>query len=186
MTQDPNKLPSKSDKLTSMLLVEIHNKLIDIEEKLNEKHEQQHIKLHSQEPVKITQENIKPLFEQLIQINTDILKELKNEADEGEVMRLSGTVTTTEFTILNTITDPGHPIKAFEFNNDGENSIYVGFNVVLSGEGADIIDVTNNLSRFDLIQPTEDISYSYNRRKIRNIYLLSSGGDSTYRLKLIW
>ncbi len=119
-------------------------------------------------------------------IQKQILKELKLGADDGEVLRLSGTVTTTEFTIVNTITDPGHPIKAFELTNDGPNSIYVGFNVVLSGEGADIIDVANDLSRFDLISSKESIKYSYNRHKIRNIYLLASGGNSNFRLKLIW
>ncbi len=117
---------------------------------------------------------------------TEILNELKAEADTGEVLRLYGTATTTAFTIVNTITDPGHPIKAFEFTNDGTNSIYVGFNVVPSGEGADIIDVTNNLSRFDLIVGGEDLIYKYNRNKIRNIYLLSQTGTSTYRIKLTW
>jgi len=115
-----------------------------------------------------------------------ILNELKAEADDGEVMRLSGTVNTTAFTIINTITDPGHPVKAFELTNDGQNSIYVGYNVVLSGEGADIIDVNNDLSRFDLVANRESIRYRFNRNKIRNIYLLSSSGNSTYRLKLIW
>lgn len=119
-------------------------------------------------------------------LQKQILNELKAEADKGEVIRLSGTVTTTAFTIVDTIKDPGHPIKAFELTNDGANSIYVGFNVVLSGEGADVIDVTNNLSRFDLIANGEDIIYKYNRHKIRNIYLLASGGNSTYRLKLTW
>ncbi len=115
-----------------------------------------------------------------------ILHELRAEADDGEVLRLSGTATTTEFTIVNTITDPGHPIKAFDVTNDGANSLYVGFNVVISGEGADIVDVTNSLSRFDLLANKESLKYSYNRHKIRNIYLLASGGDSNYRLKLIW
>ena len=119
-------------------------------------------------------------------VQKQILRELKLAADKGEVIRLSGTVTTTAFTIVNTITDPGHPIKAFEFINDGQNSVYVGFNVVLSGEGADITDVTNTLSRFDLIAPRESIKYNYNRHKIRNIYLLAQNGNSTYRLKLIW
>lgn len=139
-----------------------------------------------------TQENTQAqLKNQEISIQTQkiqkqILKELRASADDGEVIRLNGTVTTTEFTIVNTITDPGHPIKAFTCTNDGNNSIYVGFNVVLSGEGADIIDVTNELGRFDEIAPGEDLIYRYNRHKIRNIYLLAKTDTSTYRLKLIW
>lgn len=125
-------------------------------------------------------------IEKNLNIQSKILDELKDEADEGEILRSSGTVTTTAFTIINTITDPGHPVKAFELTNDGDNSIYVGFNVVISSEGADIIDVTNNLSRFDLIANGEDILYKFNRNKIRNIYLLASGGNSDYRLKLTW
>ena len=132
------------------------------------------------------QEKQLEIQERQLKLLNDILKEQKAEADEGEVMRTSGTVTTTTFTILNTITDPGHPIKAFEFINDGQNPVYVGFNVVPSSEGADTTDVTNDISRFDLINVGEDVSYSYNRRKIRNVYLLALGGNSTYRLKLIW
>lgn len=119
-------------------------------------------------------------------IQKQILRELKAEADMCEVLRLNGTVTTTEFTIVNTITDPGHPVKSFELTNDGDNPIYVGFNVVISGEGADIIDVTSTITRFELIASGEDVLYRYNRHGIRNIYLLGSGGNSTYRLKLTW
>lgn len=142
--------------------------------------------------IQATQENTASQTKLLeIQLETQkiqkaILRELRAEADAGEVIRISGTVTTTAFTIINTITDPGHPAKAFEFNNDGTNPVYVGFNVVPSGEGADIIDISNNLSRFDLVQASEVIAYDYNRNKIRNIYLLASGDSSTYRLKLIW
>jgi len=119
-------------------------------------------------------------------IQKQILRELKDEADKGEILRLNGTATTTEFTIVNTITDPGYPVKAFELTNDGDNPIYVGFNVVPSGEGADIIDVTNDISRFELIAAGEDVLYKYNRHKIRNIYLLAHTGNSDYRLKLTW
>ena len=132
------------------------------------------------------QEKQLKIQEQQLKLLNNILNEQKAEADEGEVLRLSGTATTTTFTIVNTITDPRHPVKAFEFINDGNNSVYVGFNVVQSSEGADTTDVTNDLPRFDLVKTTETLKYSYNRRKIRNIYLLSQNGNSAYRLKLIW
>jgi len=150
---------------TYVVLDDIHNNLITLVE----------IEVKNQEILLESQK-----------IQKRILQELKAEADDGEVLRLSGTITTTAFTIVNTITDPGHPIKAFEFTNDGNNSVYVGFNVVISGEGADIIDVANTISRFDLVGIGEDLIYKYNRHKIRNIYMLASGGNSTYRLKLIW
>lgn len=122
---DPNTLPSKSDKLTSMLLVEIHNKLIDIEEKLNEKKKPEP---QVKQVPQVQQENIKPLIESLIKINTEILKEMKDEADEGEFLVQSGTVTTTEFTIIDTQIAPNHPVKGYFIQNDGENAIYIAHN----------------------------------------------------------
>ena len=139
------------------------------------------------------QESLDSKFNKLIEIETKnneilqyILKEQKDSADEGEVMRKSGTVTTTEFTIIDTIREPGHPVKAFELINDSVNSIYVGFNVVSSSTGANLTDVTSDLTRYDLVATTESIIYRFNRNKIKNIYLLATVGNSTYRLKLIW
>ncbi len=139
----------------------------------------------SKQSIIIQQKNQEILLETQ-KLQQKILRELRDDADLGEVLRASGTVTTTEFTIINTIKDPGHPVKAFELTNDGDNTIYVGHNVVQTGEGADIIDIHSDISRFDEILSGEEVIYRYNRHKIRNIYLLSDVGNSTFRVKLIW
>ncbi len=172
-----NNLPSKSDKLTSMLLIEIHNKLIDIEERLNEK---------SEKEIQQPPENIKSFLEQLIKVNTSILKELKDGADEGEFLVQSGTVTTTEFTIIDTDRDPGHPVKGYFIQNTGLNDIQIVHNAALSSVGPDIVDINSDITRFSVIEANEVTEFTYNRKKIRNIYLLSSGGNSTYKVKLVW
>lgn len=153
----------------------------------------QELHLKNQELQQLNQKSLDSKFDKLIDLEiknnellSSILKEQKEGADDGEVMHLDGTANTTAFTIVNTLTDPGHAVKAFELINDGANSIYVGYNVVPSSEGADIIDVNSSISRFDEVTTTESISYRFNRNKIRNIYLLASGGNSAYRLKLIW
>lgn len=139
----------------------------------------------SKQSIIIQQKNQEILLETQ-KLQQKILRELKDDGDLGEVLRASGTVTTTEFTIINTIKDPGHPVKAFELTNDGNNTIYVGHNVVQSGEGADIIDINSDISRFDEILSGEDVIYRYNRHKIRNVYMLAKVAASTFRIKLIW
>lgn len=120
--------------------------------------------------------------ERLASIETQLLE----EADAGEYLRISGTVTISEFVILDTDTAPGHPTKGYVVINDGPNTIYVGHNMALSSVGPEIIDVTNPVARFNRILDGESLRFEFNRRKVNNIYILSTVGDSTYRGWLVW
>lgn len=116
-----------------------------------------------------------------------IQEETLAEADSGEFLRRVGTVTTTRFVIIDTIVAPGHMAKGYAVINDGPNNIYVGHNMAISSElDADIIDVTSDTTRFSQILPGEDIKFVFNRRKILNVHILASGGDSTFRAWLTW
>lgn len=116
-----------------------------------------------------------------------IQDQLLEDADEGQLIRLSGTVTTTQFTIIDTNVAPGHMVKSYTVKNDGPNNIYVAHNVAISSEvDADIIDVTSNVSRFNIVEPNEDMRFTFNRKRIRNVHILASGGDSQFRTWLVW
>ncbi len=116
-----------------------------------------------------------------------IEEEMLAEADSGEFLRRFGTVTTTQFVIIDTNVAPGHLVKGYTVINDGVNNIYVGHNMAISSEvDADIIDVTSDTSRFTQVLPGEDIKFVFNRRRIRNVHILASGADSTFRAWLTW
>lgn len=116
-----------------------------------------------------------------------IEEEMLAEADSGEFLRTAGTVTTTQFTIIDTDVAPSHMVKGYTIINDGPNNIYVGHNVAISSEvDVDIVDVTSDTSRFAQILPGEDIKFVFNRRRIRNVHILASGGNSTFRAWLTW
>lgn len=142
----------------------------------------------------ISLDDINVKLSKLIDIETlnqryfaSILKELRDEADEGGYIRSFGTVTTTQFTIIDPMLAPNHPVKGYIIRNDGPNPIFVGHNVAPdTGIGPNIVDITSDTTRFETINADEDVRFRYNRNKIRNIYLLANGGDSTYRGWLIW
>lgn len=115
-----------------------------------------------------------------------ILKELREEADEGARLLFSGTVLTTQFTVLDVDVAPGHAVKGYRVHNDGPNGLYVAHNAALSSVGPDIIDVTSTDTIFELLQVNEVTEDSYNRRQINNIYLLASGGNTNFRARLVW
>lgn len=116
-----------------------------------------------------------------------IQDQLLEEADEGQFIRTSGTVTTTRFTIIDTNVAPGHMVKGYTVKNDGPNNIFVGHNVAISSEvDADIVDVSSIVSRFDIVEPNEDIKFVFNRKRIRNVHILASGGNSQFRAWLVW
>lgn len=122
------------------------------------------------------------------EMRLDVIQDqLLAEADNGQFLRTSGTVTTTEFTIIDTNISPGHMVKGYTVKNDGPNNIFVAHNVAISSDvDADIIDVTTLTSRFDEVLPNEDIKFVYNRRTIRNVHILASGGNSQFRCWLVW
>lgn len=117
-----------------------------------------------------------------------IQNELIEEADAGAVLRINGTVTPTQFVIIDTIKDPGHMVKGYTVRNDGSNNIFVAHNAAISSDvDADIIDViSGNISRFEEILPNEDIKFVFNRNRIRNVHILAQGGNSQFRAWLVW
>jgi Xaa-Pro aminopeptidase len=117
---------------------------------------------------------------------SDILKELKDEIDEGEILSQSGTVTTTDFVFIETEQAPGHPIKGYSVKNDGPNTIYVGHNTTKAGLEPSLDDVTSSISRFREVKNKEEIRFIFNRRRIYNVSILAKGGDSSYRTWLVW
>ena len=121
------------------------------------------------------------------QVLSAILKEERDGADEGEYLVLSGKVHTDKFTIIDTQIAPGHPVKGFFIQNDGPHTIKLAHNAAISSVGPDIADVENsNTSRFISLLSNEVTEFSYNRNKIRNIYMLGKEGRSSFRIKLVW
>ena len=123
--------------------------------------------------------------------NGDKLKVIEEQtlagADEAGVLRQRGVVTTTKFVIIDTMMAPNHMVKSYTVRNDGPNIIYVAHNAAISSQlDVDIIDVTSPSSNFEEVLPNEDIRFSFNRNKIRNIHILAKDGDSNYRVWLAW
>ncbi len=116
-----------------------------------------------------------------------IQDQIVEEADNGQYLRTSGTVTTDRFVIIDTNVAPGHMVKSYTVKNDGPNTIFVAHNAAISSEvDVDTIDVSTLTSRFDEVLPNEDIKFVYNRRTISNVYILASGGNSQFRSWLTW
>lgn len=116
-----------------------------------------------------------------------IEREMLAEADSGEFIRTNGTVTTAQFVIIDTMVAPGHMVKGYTVKNDGPNTIYVAHNAAVSSNvDADIVDVTTDTSRFEQVLVNEDVKFIFNRRRIRNVHILASGGDSAFRAWLTW
>lgn len=133
-------------------------------------------------------------FTKLLEVTHDnqkllgsILGELQADADAGEFLRTSGTVTPNRFVIIDTMVAPGHMVKGYTVKNGGPNNIFVAHNAAISSEvDADIIDVTGTVSRFEIVEPNEDIKFVFNRKKIRNVHILAQGGNSSFRAWLVW
>lgn len=118
---------------------------------------------------------------------SSILQELKDEADEGEVLTQNGLVQSNDFTFIETITAPGHPVKGYAIINDGpDNSIYVAHNTTKAGLQPDIDNITSSISRFRLVQVGEEIRFVFNRRKIYNVTIIAASGTSNIRTWLVW
>lgn len=116
----------------------------------------------------------------------EIVTELREDSDEGCTLPFSGTVTTSSFVFIDTITSPEHNVKGFSVQNDGPNSIYVGFNVTKAGLEPMLSDITSNLSRFREVKTGEEIRFIFNRRKIENVAFIATVGPSLYRGWLVW
>lgn len=147
------------------------------------------IELKNQELLKsniVIQLRNEKLLSAILEKEKAILVEEKASADEGEYIIINGTVSSSSFTIIDTDTDPGHPVKGYFVRNTGNFSIFIAHNAALSSVGPDVIDVNSNITRFEILQPNDTTEASFNRNKIKNIYLLASGGDTTFKTKLVW
>lgn len=125
----------------------------------------------------------------LIEINTEMantdskmLKEMLDEKDEGEYMRRTDTATTS-FTIIDVVGTLSFPVKGWEIHNDGSEVILFAYNLMPVAMNMDI-DINN--TRFSRLLAGDNISFRFNRRTIRNIYLRTESGTSDYRLWLVW
>lgn len=115
---------------------------------------------------------------------SDILKELKDEKDEGEYFFVSGTATTD---ISQNITDLlgilGFPVKGYIIKNDGANIIQVGHNITSSSIDSSI---QTGSARFYPVFVGESHKEMFNRKVIRNVYIRTAVGVSAYRMWLLW
>lgn len=130
-------------------------------------------------------ENIITNTSDIRKINLAILKELRDEADEGGRMQIHGKVNDEKFFIIDTQKDPGHKVKAFIARNDGPEDIFVAYNAALSSVGPSIEDVKKSLI-FEKLERNEDKRYSFNRNVIKNIYILAHKDESHFRVNLAW
>ena len=106
------------------------------------------------------------------QLLSKIYDELNSEADEGEYLIIEKTATASVDTIY--LRDlVGHPIKSYSIENTGAVDINVGHNIDIS-------------KRYSTISASTTITFSFNRKKIRSIYVNTSSGTSTYKLILMW
>lgn len=119
---------------------------------------------------------------EILDRNNKILKELTDERDEGEYLRREETASTT-LTTYDIIGILGFPVKGYEIHNDGNNTILFAHNLTLS-----LIDpnVDTSNTRFSSLLSGDNIRFIYNRKIVRNIYLVTSLGTSAFRLWLIW
>lgn len=106
------------------------------------------------------------------QLLSKIYGELNSEADEGEYLVIERTATTsTDVIYLRDLV--GHPIKSYSIENTGSADINIGHNIDIS-------------KRYSVISAGDTLSFSFNRKKIRSIYINTSSGTSTYKLTLSW
>ena len=111
-----------------------------------------------------------------------LTKEVLDDRDEGEYLRREDTATTT-YTIYDLLSIIEHPVKGYEIKNDGTNPIRVGHNITPGSIDPSIQPAD---ARFNTIFQNEDIKFTYNRRKINNVYVRTTTGTSDFRIKFIW
>lgn len=115
---------------------------------------------------------------------SSILKELKNEIDEGEYMFVSGTASTDlSANITDLLGTLQHAVKGYIIKNDGANTIQVGHNITFSSIDSNVQTAS---ARFYPVLAGEQHKEMFNRKVIRNVYIRTSSGTSAYRLWLLW
>ncbi len=115
---------------------------------------------------------------------SSILKELKEESDEGEYLFVSGTASTDiSANITDLLAILGHPVKGYIIKNDGANTIRVGHNITPSSIDSNVQTAS---ARFYPVFSGEQHKEMFNRNVIRNVYIRTASGTSAYRLWLLW
>lgn len=116
--------------------------------------------------------DISKKLSKLLGIDGKIYSELNSEADEGEYLVLEKTANTTEDIIF--MKDfVGHYIKGYTLKNNGNVDIQIGHNSDLS-------------KRYSSVSSVSEVSFSFNRKKVRSIYVKTNSGTSNYTLTLMW
>lgn len=116
--------------------------------------------------------DISKKLSKMLSIQGKILGELLDSADSGEYFIFEKTATTTtDIVYMKDLL--GHYARGYTLKNNGLVDIQVGHNVDIS-------------KRYTTVSPTSEVSFSFNRKKIRSIYTKTDSGTSTYTLTLIW
>lgn len=123
-------------------------------------------------------------IEAVKELDKAILKELRDEADKGEYIIVSGTASTDlSANITDLLAVQGHPVKGYIIKNDGANTLQVGHNITKSSIDSNIPTAS---ARFYQVFAGEQHKEMFNRKVIRNVYVRTSAGTSAYRMWLLW
>ena len=116
--------------------------------------------------------DISKKLSKLIGLQGKIYAEHLNEADSGEYLEFEKTASTIEETYY-TKEYISHYIRSYSIENTGASDIVFGHNSFKS-------------KRYNTVSPGEEREFAYNRKVIRDIYVKTSSGTSTYVLTLMW
>jgi len=117
-------------------------------------------------------QDISKKLSKLLGLQGQIYAEHLNEADAGEYLEFEKTASITEETYY-TKEYIGHYIRSYSIENSGATDIVFGHNSFKS-------------KRYNTVSPGEEREFAYNRKVIRDIYIKTSSGTSTYVLTLMW
>jgi hypothetical protein len=113
-----------------------------------------------------------------------IYSKLSEHDDDGDYLFQQGTATTDlSQNIIDLLGTPGYPVKGYVINNNGKNTIELGHNITPSIIDSNLTTVTG---KFYPLFAGETHKEMFNRKVIRNIYIRTDIGTSTYRLWLLW
>lgn len=114
---------------------------------------------------------------------SSILKELKDEADEGEYFRQEAIANPSTFDIIDFLAILGFPVRGYMIKNAGVNTIHYGHNI--SDLSIDT-SIDTSSARFNTLLANDEDKFTYNRKRIKNIYIKSVGGNSAYKFRAVW
>lgn len=133
------------------------------------------------------------LLSDILQRDTEILKEQRARHPKGRALRRRGTAITTDFYIIDSNKDPGdgHKFRSYFVINNGPNNIYVGFNVAKSPQlDASLEDLLSDEQRFDYLTPGQSTNDSFDTEEIASLHIIADPetglGNSEFKAKLLW